>query len=182
MSIKPNATPFSMRFETFSEPSRSGEKTIKSVQFPYKNFIIAVAVLFCAGCTSYRITSSPDGAKIQYKGSVIYKPIISQRTPLKARKGIEWPIGYDYVRVEWPGGSCSDWKLLNQDLHFQQDADVIPFDYTSISLPAPVEPLSPQPSASDPAVALEKLTELKTRGLLTDEEYETRRRILIEQL
>ncbi len=153
---------------------------MNSVQIPYKQFIIAVAALFCAGCTSHQITSSPDGAKIQYKGSMIYKPIISQRTPLKARKGIEWPIGYDYVRVEWPSGICSDWKLLNQDLHFKQDAQVIPFDYTSASFPK--EPLSTQPTASDPAVALEKLRELKTRGLLTDEEYETRRRVLIEQL
>lgn len=80
-------------------------------------FLLLTAALF-TGCASHQIHSTPEGAKIHYKGSLTYKPWIAQRTPIKVRKGIEWPYGYHYARVTWDDGEVSDWKLIDKDLHF----------------------------------------------------------------
>ena len=112
-----------------------------------KRFFCAFAVIyfvFVAGCTSYRITSDPARAKIHYKGNITYKPIpFAQYTPIKVRKGIEWPYGYEYVAVEWPDGVWSDWRLLNKDQHFvkgsirpvnqEEDARIVDLTFDSVT-------------------------------------------------
>ena len=90
--------------------------------YQMKKFFFVLFLLSCFGCTSYQITSKPEGAAIRYRNSRrTYPTFLPNRTPHKVRKGIEWPYWYNNVAVEWPDGTFSDWRHLDRDQHFEKD-------------------------------------------------------------
>jgi hypothetical protein len=48
--------------------------------------------------------------------------------------------------------------------------------------PAPAEPVAAAPAADDPTASLERLAGLRDRGLITPEEYEAKKRELLERI
>lgn len=81
---------------------------------------LLLIVALMSGCTSYTITSTPPGAKIEFKSPhdlTAWNPRPS-RTPSSVRKGKEWPYGFTQVAVRWDDGTHSEWVALDEDIHF----------------------------------------------------------------
>jgi hypothetical protein len=159
-------------------------------------------LVFLTGCTSFRminVTSSPPGASVYSArglsecGTIFrrFKPYDNVKGTCKGVTPVTYAAsryGYENARVVWPDGEDSGWE--QRPTSSFKDCNIAFVKRNNVSLAvAPAVIQSPSandvqrlPDQGNISDRLKKLKDLKDSGSISDSEYETQRKVLVEKL